>query len=150
MKKIISLLFALAIFSSLFSFSAFAANTADITYKFASASSGNWHNCIHNWKTNASQVYVRTITTPGNKVLARTMCNVGGSASNQTYNSNGYVTLANKKKYAIKSWVYERGDYTTGSGVKVWLSFKPSATGLLEGVWSPDWSQTGTDVTILG
>lgn len=114
-----------------------------------SVPSSTWASCVPRYKENNSKVYVAPEKSPSSRTKFRTMCKVGGITSNKTKNSAGYVVLANDSKYAITNFVYEDGDYTTTKGVNMWLSMSPTyGQGLLEGVWSPDWTGTGV-VTIV-
>ena len=108
-----------------------------------------WTSTERRYKENNSKVYVAPKYSPNARTKVKTMCNVGGIASNKTKNSNGYVMLTDGTKYAITNFVYEHGDYTTTRGVHMWLSMSPPyGRGMLRGVWSPDWSGTGV-VTIV-
>lgn len=108
-----------------------------------------WTSTERRYKENNSKVYVAPEYSPNARTKVKTMCNVGGIASNKTKNSNEYVMLTDGTKYAITNFVYEHGDYTTTRSVHMWLSMSPPyGRGMLRGVWSPDWSGTGV-VTIV-
>ena len=130
--------------------SASAANVTDTSYYKTNVSSGTWRATSARYKENNSKVYVYPSSSPSGKTKVKTVCYVGGVSTNKTKNSNGYVVLNSGSKYAITNYVYEDGDYTTGYGVKAWLNFTPtSGTGTLSGVWSPDWTGSGTGITIV-
>lgn len=130
--------------------SAFAANVKDKTYSPYVFTANTWRSSGEEFKEDNSKVYVVPSMSPSGKTKVKTMCNVGGIANNKTKNSVGYVVLANGSKYAITNFVYEDGDYTTGKGVNMWLSMTPTyGTGLLQGVWSPDWTGLGSNITIV-
>lgn len=151
-KKRISMLLMCAILLSLVAFPASAANTTDVAYYKSSISSGTWISTTGNYKENASYVYVLPNSAPNGYSRIKTFCNVSSIGTNKTGNpskgsaSSSYVSLKSGRAYAVTQMVYEHGDYTSGYGVRMWLSMTPdSGSGSMSGVWSPDYtSQSGT------
>lgn len=100
------------------------------------------------YKENNSKVYVDTRNSSSVRTKVQTWCKVGGYEVNKT--GRGTVVLDGEKKYAITNYVYENGDYTTGKGVNMWLKIASySGTHTHCGYWSPDWTGTGTGITIM-
>jgi hypothetical protein len=149
-KKILTIASILTLLLSICIVPAFAANITDVDYYATGTTAGTWVSSnTYRYKEDNSKVYVFPSATPGTATKVRTQVYVGGVATNKTANSNGYVVLQNAK-YAITNYCYEDGDYTTGYGVRTWLNLTPnSGSGTISGVWSADWSGTGTGVTIV-
>ena len=149
-KRFSALAMACMLFASMTVISASAANTTDVDYYKSNMTAGSWGTIASNYKENTSKVYVYPSLSPDGRTMVQTLCFVGGLPANKTGSSNGYVVLLDNSKYAISNWVYEDGDYATGYGVRMWLRLTPYAgSGTLKGVWSPDWTGTGTGVTIV-
>lgn len=148
-KQIISLLLTLCLFCSI-AVSAFAANVTDEVYYKDYVAVGDWGGSGGRYKENNSKVYVYPSSSPAGATKVTTCCYVATVATNKTNAAAGYVTLQDGQKYAITNWVYEHGDKTTGYGVNMWLGLSPvSRSGSLRGVWSPDWTGTGSGITIV-
>lgn len=148
LKRLSALLMVCMLMGSM-AVSAFAANVTDTQYNRYNVTSGIWVNTSSRYKEDASKVYVYPSKSPSGKTTVKTYCNVGGTATNKTYRTEG-VLLSNDSKYVITNYVYEDGDYTIGYGVKMWLRMTPSSgKGELKGVWSPDWTGYGTGITIV-
>lgn len=147
MKKVVSLVCAVATVLSLNVVSVSAANIQDRDYKYTFGNTVLWHDTNHYNKTNTSKVYVKPATSPKGKTSVQTYCYVNGSKTNKTV--NGTVVLADNTAYGITNYVYEHGDRTSTGQVEMWLKLKPtSGLGSTTGVWSPDWSGSG-NVTIV-
>ena len=130
--------------------SAFAANVQDTDYYEKNVTAGSERPTESRYKTNTSKVYVYPSYSPSSRTMVKTMCKDAGVITNKTNTSFGYAVLTSGTKYAISNFVYEQGDYTTGSGVNMWLRISPTAgKGTLRGVWSPDWTGTGTGIVII-
>lgn len=148
MKKLVTIACAFVMTLSICAVPAFAANVQDTSYYFTNSTTESWRVTNHRYKQDASKVYVYAYSSPSGKTLTHTDCYVGGSVANET--AAGNVYLRDNHKYAITNFVYERGDYTTNRGVEMFLDMKPnSGSGTLSGVWSPDWTGTGSKVTIV-
>lgn len=133
--------------TTLMSATAFAGNVTDTDYYKENAKAGTWTSTSGRYKEDASKVYVHPESSPSGKTKVQTDCYVGGFASNET--KNGSVVLQDGAKYGITNYVYENGDHNKVYGVLMWLALTPdSGSGVLSGVWSPDWTGSGS-VTIV-
>lgn len=147
MKKLISMAFALIMIFSVCIIPAAAANVTDEYYYKENLYDNEWGGTGARYKTDTSKVYVYAVASAGYVQKVQTLCYVAGQITNKT--NAGTVYLANGSKYAITNFVYEHGDYTTGYGVKMWLGVSPTGYGNVSGWWSPDWTGTGTGITIV-
>ena len=107
--------------------SAFAANVQDTDYYEKNVTAGSERPTESRYKTNTSKVYVYPSYSPSTRTMVKTMCKDAGVITNKTNTSFGYAVLTSGTKYAISNFVYEQGDYTTGSGVNMWLRISPTA-----------------------
>ncbi len=148
LKRLSALLMVCMLMGSM-AISASAANTTDTRYYKEGVTAGTWISSLSRYKEDSSKVYVYPSQSPGGKTWLKVYCRVGGVGTNKTAKYE-QVLLTSGSKYAITNYIYEDGDYTTGKGVAMWLKMTPySGTGTLEGVWSPDWTGTGSGITIL-
>lgn len=151
MKKLISLLIALAILSSL-CITAFADENpyADTYYYKDYLKQGDWGGTGARYKTTTSKVYVVASSAPNSRTQVKTFCYVNGVITDKTVNSLVVLkSTSPETKYGITNMVYEDGDYTATLGTSMWLGVSPYiGSGALSGRWSPDWTGSGSVVIV--
>lgn len=118
----------------------------DSVYYNETALVGTFYGTGARYKTTTSKVYVAPAASPSDVTLVQTYCYINGSITGK--NVNGVASLTSGTKYGITNRIYEDGD-KTGSYVYMWLGVSPyNKSGTINGVWSPDWTGTGTVVIV--